>query len=375
METTIATAGAVPGARSARVLVFTVDDGQLALPLEWVEAMLPRTAVAHQIVRDESGRHKAFVLHAGEPAMLVDLRDILGLTPLLGSTQRRELVIVRSASFLVALPVDGCVGIRDLDLVAHPPVPSRLLRDGGFPVGHLVALDGRPAVVLDPSHLLEAQARDALLPLVQRARAFSERERRLDSLWREIREHPSDGLVRAYARLCSRNGRTRTASAARVVLRHLTGGGRLGDLGPRPPLPAATGEAQDAIVPGEIESGAVALVESQVPPQERFLRELLCLAGEQASGSLIVPQGDGADESRVGLVEGRVAEVVHRGERGRVAFKQLLASQPEHFYFVATAAPAAAQLPLDSTPALIIGTLDALAGERRGRRVRLARAE
>lgn len=375
METMNLAVAASTGPRPARVLVFTVDDGLFALPIDWVEAMLPRASVALHGVRDEAGRQQSFCLHGGEPAMLVDLRDAFGLSDLLGATARREVLVVRSPSFLVALPVDACVGIRDLDVEERPLVPSSLLRDGGFPVGHLVALDGKPAVILDPSHLLGAQARDALAPLVQRAQAFSERERRLEALWAEICEQPSDSLVRTYARLCSRNGRTRSASAARVVLRHLTGGGRLGDLGPRPlPAGAAPG-AWESDVPGDVEATTAALVESQVPPAERFLRELICLAGERACGELIVPQGDGAEESRVRLLDGRVAQAHHRGERGRAAFKHLLASQPEHFYFVETGADPAETRSLESTPALIIDTLDALAGERRGRRVRVAKPE
>ena len=347
------------GLRPARVLVFSVDDGLFALHIDWVEAMYPRGSIEVRTVRNDAGEHQPFLLHAGVPAMLVDLRDAFGLTAVLGPAQRRETLVVRTPGFLLAVPVDACVGIRELDCGDRPPVPSGLARDGGFAVGHLVTLDGKPMAVLDPSHLLEARQRDALAPLVEKARGFEERERRREALWDDIREQPTVANLRAFARLCSRNGRSRLAVAARVVLRHFEAG-RWRD------HDAAAGETTQ---PWEPATGAEATASAlaQGPLHERMIRELVCLEVERVTGELIVPQGDGAEESRIHLDRGRVVQAQHRAERGRSAFRQLLAAQPEHFYFVETDAPAADRRIAESTAALIIATLATLGRERHGR--------
>ena len=357
-ESSVAHVGRSGGLRPARVLVFNVDDGLFALHIDWIEAMYPLAAVEVHTVRDEEGRPHSFLLHSGEPALILDLRDVFGLAPVLGSTTRGEVLVARSPSFLMALPVDSCVGIRELDLEASPPIPCGLVRDGGYPVGHLVALDGKPLALLDPGHLLESRERDALVPLVQKARAFEERERKSEALWREICERPSENSLKAYARLCTRNGRAKAAAAARMILRYM---------GSRASFDAFGSEADL-----DDELAQIALAEAKVPAQERFIRELVCLAGEMSTGELIVPQGDGAEESRVYLVSGRVVQAHHRAERGRTAFKQLLATFPEHFYFVETVKEPAEQRIHESTAALLLSTLEALRRSGGGRRPRAA---
>lgn len=359
-ESSLAQVGRSGGIRPARVLVFNVDDGLFALHIDWIEAMYPRSAVEVHTVRDDEGRPHSFLLHAAEPALLVDLREAFGLGSLLGATTRSEVLVARSPSFLLAIPVDGCVGIRELDLESSPPLPAALVRDGGYPVGHLVALDGKPMTVLDPGHLLEARERDVLVPLVKKARAFEERERKSGALWREICESPNENNVRAYARLCTRNGRAKAAAAARLILRYM---GRRADAGAWDDADGGDG------MPNLAE---IALAEAQVPAQERFIRELVCLAGERSTGELIVPQGDGAEESRVFLGDGKVVQAHHRSERGRTAFKQLLETFPEHFYFVETAKEPAEQRIGESTMALLLTTLEAL--RRSSGRIRRPRA-
>lgn len=358
-ETSLAAqVGRSAGVRPARVLVFNVDDGLFALHIDWVEAMYPWASVQAHNLRNGDGRAVSFVLHRGEPALVIDLRDAFNLTPLLGATQRSEVVLVRSPSFLVALPVDGCVGIRELDLESQPPVPTSLTRDGGFPVGHLVALDGRPMALLDPRHLIEARERDALVPLAHKARAFEERERRSQALWREICLQPSESNLRAYARLCARNGRSKTAAATRTVLRHLE------------QLAAEGGRRLEVDIEAWDAAAASPSPAAVVPAEERFLREIICLAGEMVSGELIVPHRDGTEESKVFLVGGRSVQAHHGAERGRTAFAQLLAAQPEHFYFVETSEPPAEQRINESTAALLISTLEALSRANRARRPR-----
>lgn len=352
------------GLRPGRVLVFGVDDGLFALHIDWVEAMYPRNAVEIRHVRDEAGRQQPFLLHAGEPAMLVDLRDAFGLTALLGTTQRREVLVVRTPSFPLAVPADSCVGIRDLAFGERPPVPSSLVRDGGFAAGHLVALDGRPMAILDPAHLLDAAQRDTLAPLVEKARAFEERERRLKDLWEQICRQPTPAGLRSYARLCSRNGRSRHAVAARIVLRHVEAGRwRDPQIDGGSEAPADWEQAADAALAG---------VAASVPAHERLIRELVCLEAESATGELIVPQGDGAEEARVVVEAGLVVQAQYRSERGRAAFKLILAAHPEHFYFVETPATAVEHRISESTSSLIIATLASLGRERRARRPSLA---
>src|SRR5512144_646142 len=122
------TSGVSPfAARAARVLVCSVDDGLFGVHLDWVEAVYPRAALAVHAVRIKGQRPRPFVLHRQEPAPIIDLREALDLETALGTTARAELLIVRSGSILLALPVDTCVGVRDIDLRSQVPVPTTLL--------------------------------------------------------------------------------------------------------------------------------------------------------------------------------------------------------------------------------------------------------
>src|SRR6185295_16365570 len=111
MGVQVASTSAAPafGARAARVLVFSIDDGLFSVHLDWVEAVYPRGALTVHAIRMKGARPRPFVLHREEPAPIIDLREALDLEATIGATTRSELLIVRSGSILLALPVDGCV--------------------------------------------------------------------------------------------------------------------------------------------------------------------------------------------------------------------------------------------------------------------------
>lgn len=321
-------------ARPARVLVFSVDDGLFAIHLDWVEAVYPRTAVPIHAIKNGATR-RAFVFHHDEPALVCDLREAFGLEQSLGRAARAELVVIRSGSILIALPSDGSVGVRDLDLRSQIPVPTRLLRDGDVPVGHVVEMDSKMLVILDPNRLVDGAVRERLLAVHRKAVLFRQREAKRQALWVQIRERPVPADVRAYARLCSRNGHARTAAAARAVLKHLVS-------------TAAAPEGQ------------------QSAPS--LLEEVMSWARAGRTGELIVETSADSEPGRLYVIGGRVIDAQYQGESGRAAFKHLLA-QPGTRIRAGDVqmAPRAEAIP-ESTVALAIWALETQEAERRGRR-------
>ncbi len=315
---------------AARVLVCAVDRGLFGVQATRVEAVYPVASTAAYWLRSAGGERRAYIVHDGQPAVVVDPREALGLADVLGGATRDAYLVLHAGPLLLALPVDHCVGIRTLDLASQRPVASGLQRDDGLPLGHLVALDGRMLVVLDPARLLDARLRDALLPVARRARGACDRLRRLDAAWQELRETPSAALLRTYAGLCQRSGRTRAAAATRLVL-------------------ACLPEATDGGAP---------------EPAHELPRRLLALAAARRSGRLSVRAGE--TSGAVELVDGRLAAVEAGPLAGRAALAALLSGAPAEATF-ADAAAAEASGPLDSIAAAIIAALEAQPAARRRR--------
>jgi chemotaxis signal transduction protein len=327
------------GARAARVLVFTVDDGLFSVHLDFVEAVYPRAAVAVHAARSKGERPRPFVLHRHEPAPLVDLREAFDLEAAIGTATRSELLIVRSGSILLALPIDACVGVRDLDLRTHAPVPTALRRDGAVPVGHIVELDQKMLVVLDPNRLVDSAAREALVTVHRKGLLFQEREVKLNEIWNALARQPTAGNLRVYARLCSRNGRAKMAAAARAVLKCLSDGDALG-------TPAGSGEANVV------------------------LTAMIQAAQAERTGALLVHTGDATEPGRLTYVGGRVIDAACSGAHGRAAVKHVLAAPAPTTQFVDGEPTPAAERITESTIALALWALEALASERRTRRSR-----
>ncbi|MGH7787828.1 MAG: chemotaxis protein CheW, partial [Candidatus Binatia bacterium] len=173
-------------AGAAKLLVVSIDDGLFGCHLDWVEAVYQETLPA-QLMRHGGGRARPFVVHGGAAAAVVDLRELLGLEAALGRVRRPGHLLVRSGTGLLALPIDACAGVRELDLSGHTPLPTRVLRDGGLPLGHLIEFDGRILTVLDPNRLLDDALRAELAPLQAKAQTLLERQARAAVLWEEIR--------------------------------------------------------------------------------------------------------------------------------------------------------------------------------------------
>jgi len=233
---------------------------------------------------------------------------------------------------VLALAVDACLGVRELDLATDAPVPSALVRDGGFPVAHLVPMDGRMLAVLDPSHLLDSSVRGRFDALRRRARGFLARQAKLETLWSEICVRPDAGNLHTFARLCARNGRPRAAAAARLVLKHLSGAPADGQ---------GTGEP------------------------DRLIGLLVRLAAERRTGEVVLPSHACGD--RIAVINGQVVNAWADATQGKPAVARLLAARPPEYHFVDTSpSPVSAQIH-ESTAALVIASLEALGAERRAR--------
>jgi chemotaxis signal transduction protein len=320
--------------RATRVLVFSVDDAQFCLHVDWVDAVYPRAAVHLNAIRPRSGQAQRFLAHAGAPALVVDLREAFDLHAILPVPQRAHYLVMRSGSMALALAVDTCVGVRELDLHAQVPVASALARDGGFPVAHIVTLDGKMLAVLDPNHLLDGAARSRLAAVHGRAEHFLARQAKLDALWAEIRMQPSAASLRSFASLCTRNGRGRAGAAARLVLKHLTG----------------------------LNGNGVATTEP-----ERLIATLVRLSLERRTGQLQMAPPGAANGHAILFSEGRIVNARADSAHGKAAFHRLLAARTPAYHFIDTDAVTDAPTIHESTAALAIAALEAQSTERRAR--------
>jgi len=326
-------------AQPERVLVFSVDDGLFGFHLDWVEAVLQRTAEVHRVRTERAGTWHHFLLHRDEPAPILDLRDALGLSQL-GQTSRDGYVVIRSAGRLLALAIDACIGVQDLDLHGRPPVPSSVMRDGGIPVAHLVGLDGQMLAVLDPNRILDGRTREALEPVWAKARAYGERHGQSKALWREICRAANADNLRAYSRLCSRNGRSKTAAAARTVLKHME------DLaGSQNGMSASGGR-----------------------PADRLVHEVVRLASLGETGQLHVAGDGGTALGSLFFSAGRVIDARHGADWGRVALRRLLAADEATTRFAHEDLGEHPVRLSDSAAAVLVDSLEAVAMEPRRRR-------
>ncbi|HVN86024.1 MAG TPA: chemotaxis protein CheW [Candidatus Binatia bacterium] len=328
--------------QSARVLVFTVDDGSFCIHLDWVEAACRRDEAALHSIKGANGDYRSFLLHRGRPAMVVDLREAFDLSDCLGRVERDALLIVRAGAVLLALQVDACLGVRDLDLRSKTPVPSSLLRDGGVSVGHLVDFDGTLHGLLEPSRILSSALREQVEPVVKEAIAFGERHEKLAVLAEQLKRHPSAAGIKTFGRLSRRNGRTRTAAAARVVLKALQDAEHL--------------DAGDDSIAGSLEA-------------ETLLRDLVAAAVMRRSGQFKVELPE-ESAATVLFDSGRIIDASVGDQWGRVALKRVLAAR-EGLYRFDTADPAPSHSSFgDATLWVLIEALAEISGERRGRSAR-----
>lgn len=288
-------------AQMSRVLVFHVDDGKFCLHTDWVEAIYPRKEVSLYKLRAADGSSTQFLIHRGQPAWVVDLRQAFGLDGVLGAAERPAFAVVRSGSALLALRVDEFTGVRELDLLARSTVPAALVRDGGHPVGHLVELDGQLHMLLDPNRILSNALRDALDPLLEEALAFRDCQAKLDRLVPELRRHCTAAGLKTYARLSRRNGLARKSAAARTVLKaleavHGFNGGLQGSLG-----------------------------------TEQLLKDLLELAQARQSGILDIRTPE--RPASVYYRDGAMIDAIYGEDRGKEALKEILALREGSYSF------------------------------------------
>jgi chemotaxis signal transduction protein len=201
---------------SSKVLVFAVDDALLGLHLDWVEAVYPHATTERHAVK-VGRRIQPFLLHRGEPAFVIEPRALFQLPSAADAIERAGALVLRSGSHLLALGIDVCIGVEELDLKLHPPIPTALTGDGGVPIGQLVDLHGRLVVVLDPNRLVDGAGRDAIARAAREAADYLKREAQMAALWPEICSQATIANLRRYGRLCRRNGRPKTARIARMI--------------------------------------------------------------------------------------------------------------------------------------------------------------
>jgi chemotaxis signal transduction protein len=343
MEAMSEAGGRVSQVQPQRVLVFSVDDGLFGFHLDWVETVLQRAVEQHR-VRVERGPWRQFLLYRGEPAPVIDLRDAFDMTEYLGSTQRDGYVIVRSGGRLLAVAIDTCVGVEDLDLDVQAPLPSSLQRDGGISVAHIVGLDGRMLAVLDPHRLLSPKARDAMDPVWAKARGYGERHEQIKQLWTDICASPVPDQLRTYARLCSRNGLSKRAAATRAVLAQLDKVAKSGN-----------GNAAS---------------DSAGPLAGKLTAEIAGLAAAGETGELSVESGNGSNLGTIFLSGGRAIDAHHGSDWGRFAFRQLLDLNEGKVHFSRRDLGQHPVRVTESAVALLIDSIEALSQEQRRKRGR-----
>jgi chemotaxis signal transduction protein len=325
-----------------RVLVFTVDDACLCVDLDRVDTVYARSEARLHALKPTGSVGRSFLIHRNEPALIVDLREAFGLSEILGVTDRAAFMVMRAGSFPLAVPVDMCVGVRDLDLETRTPVPTTLQRDGGFSVGHLVALDGKIHTLLEPTRILSSTLREHLEPFLQAARAFCERENEIAALAAKLRDDTTVLDLKAYARLTRRNGQTRAAAAARVVLKALQESEQHAD-----------------------DSATVA----QGLTTDGFLRGLLVLSAARQTGEVQLPLQD-SHAATIFFAAGHIADARTDGTRGRAAFKRILSAHTGAYRFIASDVPVHPRRIEDAAPWLLVETIEQLSEGRRGRHAR-----
>lgn len=325
---------------TARVLVFHVDDGKFCIHLDWIEAIYPRKEVFLHSLKAADNTQQTFLIHRGQPAWVVDLRQALGLGGVLDPIPRPAFAVVRSGSALIALQVDECVGVRDLDLAERLPVPAAVLRDGGNPVGHLVELDGQVHVLLDPNRLLSAELRDALDPLLPEALAFRDRQQKLERLLREVKLRPNPGNLKTYARLAKRNGQTRAAKAAQLIAKSLE-----------------QGDGTDGTIRGDLGAGTL-------------LKDILRLAAAEESGWLEISGAQAG--GRLIFKNGRLVDATFGGERGKPAVKEILALRDGQYEFRKGPTDQVVPRMQEATAWILLEVIQQLTEERRAKHLREA---
>jgi chemotaxis signal transduction protein len=326
--------------QSERVLVFSVDDGLFGVHLDWVEAVYEARSVEMHRVRVDKGPWHSFLLHRGEPALRVDLREAFEMAELVGQPERAACAVVQSGGYRFAVAIDHVSGVQDLALDARAPIPSSLLRDGGIPVGHLVQMDERMLVVLDPHRLLSGAQRDALEPIWARARAYGERHERMRLTWAEICAAPTEENIRVFARLSARNGRPKAAAAARTVLKAMAD--------------PNYGVRTNGTVPGLVDQ----LVAGILRRSHSAASGVLSTSGEQAAAGKVFIAGGRVIDAQCGSKWGRMAlDSLLAQPEGSVSFSERdLSQHPERIS--------------ESSAASLISSLESAASEQRRRRAR-----
>lgn len=335
----MATTATAESNRSTRVLVFAADDAHLCIDIDRVEAVHTRREARLHTLKAADATSRRFLIHRGEPALVLDLREAFGLSEILGLTDRSAFVLVRAGSFPLALAVDACVGVRDLDLQTKIPVPTALQRDGGFHVGHLVDLDGTIHTLLEPSRILPSALRERLDPFLQEARAFCHRENEIAVRAVKLRTDTTLSDLKTYARLTRRNGHTRRATAARAVLK----------------------AAQEVEQCAQDSTTIAAELGGNT-----LLRDLLTLSAAQQTGELQFTLPDG-DTAVVFFAAGRIADARLAGVWGRAAVKQIVALHDGAYRFLASDVPVYPQRIDDAASWLLVEALEQPPDTRRGR--------
>ena len=128
------------GTVGARMLLLRAESCLLCLALDAVVGVFPSD--------DESRR---------DTAPIVDWTAVSGIGRRESApTSEGSLVLVRTASGMVGLRVDGCLGVRDVSFLESPPIPTRLLEKEGRPLGYLLMVDRQPHFLIEPHALARA---------------------------------------------------------------------------------------------------------------------------------------------------------------------------------------------------------------------------
>jgi len=90
---------------------------------------------------------------AGATVPLVDWANVTGVACESPGEESHQVMVLRTASGLVGMRIDACLGVRTVSLARTPPMPTRLTDSAGSPLCFLLMLDGRPHLMLEPRGL------------------------------------------------------------------------------------------------------------------------------------------------------------------------------------------------------------------------------
>jgi hypothetical protein len=130
------------GSTGARMLLLRAEGCSLCVALDVVEGVYEHPA-------GEGSRSASIDV--------VDWTDVSGFGPGGMPQARGSLVVIRTNAGPIGLQTDACLGVREVSFLETPPIPTRLLDEGGRPLCYLLRVDGQAHFLIEPHALTRAR--------------------------------------------------------------------------------------------------------------------------------------------------------------------------------------------------------------------------